>query len=200
MFKNKKSAVAASMVSGLALVASLAFVGGGTYARYVATAEGNGSAQVAKWAVNVTNANQSETGEFNLEFNAENNADIVAGKIAPGVTATGYVEIDLSGTEVSVEIDCDLGESQGVPAPVEVTVGAPVPADGASNMTVDGNVVKVNGGAMNGTVRVPITLTWDSDSEATDDDADTAAGKTAGSMTVPVTLQVRQHIEPTPAA
>lgn len=196
MFKNKKSAVAASMVSGLALVASLAFVGGGTYARYVATAEGNGSAQVAKWAVNVTNANQSETGEFNLEFNAENNADIVAGKIAPGVTATGYVDIDLSGTEVSVEIDCKLGDSQGVPAPVEVTVGAPVPADGASNMTVDGNVVKVSGGAMNGTVRVPITLTWDS----TDDDADTAAGATASDMTVPVTLQVRQHIEPTPAA
>lgn len=196
MFKNKKSAVAASMVSGLVLVASLAFVGGGTYARYVETANGNGSAQVAKWAVNVTNVNESETGEFNLEFNAENNADIVAGKIAPGVTATGYVDIDLTGTEVSVEIDCKLGDSQGVPAPVEVTVGAPVPADGASNMTVDGNVVKVNGGAMKGTVRVPITLTWDS----TDDDADTAAGATASDMTVPVTLQVRQHIEPTPAA
>lgn len=202
MFKNKKSAVAASMVSGLALVASLAFVGGGTYARYVATAEGNGSAQVAKWAVNVTNANESETGEFNLKFDAENNADIVAGKIAPGVTATGYVDIDLTGTEVSVEIDCKLGDSQGVPAPVEVTVGAPVPADGASNMTVDGNVVKVNGGAMNGTVRVPVTLTWNSDDsdEAGANEADTAAGKTAGSMTVPVTLQVRQHIEPTPAA
>lgn len=196
MFKNKKSVVAASMVSGLALVASLAFVGGGTYARYVATAEGNGSAEVAKWAVNVTNANESETGEFNLEFDAENNADIVTGKIAPGVTATGYVDIDLTGTEVSVEIDCKLGDSQGVPAPVEVTVGAPVPADGASNMTVDGNVVKVNGGPMNGTVRVPITLTWNS----TDDDADTAAGATASDMTVPVTLQVRQHIEPTPAA
>ena len=195
MFKNKKSAVAASMVSGLALVASLAFVGGGTYARYVATAEGNGSAQVAKWAVNVNGAN-AETSTFDLEFNAENNADIVAGKIAPGVTATGYVEINLTGTEVSVEIDCDLGDSQGVPAPVEVTVGAPVPADGASNMTVDGNVVKVNGGAMNGTVRVPVTLTWNS----TDDDADTAAGATASDMTVPVTLTVRQYIEPTPAA
>lgn len=197
MFKNKKSAVAASMVSGLVLVASLAFVGGGTYARYVATAEGNGSVQVAKWAVKV---NGSDSNTFDLKFDAKNNPDIVAGKIAPGVTATGYVDIDLTDTEVSVEIDCDLGESQGVPAPVEVTVGAPVPADGASNMTVDGNVVKVNGGPMNGTVRVPVTLTWDSDSEATDDDADTAAGKTAGSMTVPVTLQVRQHIEPTPAA
>lgn len=194
MFKNKKSAVAASMVSGLALVASLAFVGGGTYARYVATANGNGSAQVAKWAVNVTNANQSETGEFNLEFNAENNADIVAGKIAPGVTATGYVEINLTGTEVSVEIDCDLGESQGVPAPVKVDRGALEATD--PSMKVEENVVKVNGSAMKGTVRVPITLTWDS----TDDDADTAAGATASDMTVPVTLTVRQYIEPTPAA
>lgn len=204
MFKNKKSAVAASMVSGLALVASLAFVGGGTYARYVETANGNGSAQVAKWAVNVTNVNESETGEFNLKFDAENNADIVAGKIAPGVTATGYVDIDLTGTEVSVEIDCKcpLSNSGDNAIPVEVTVGAPVPADGASNMTVDGNVVKVNGGAMNGTVRVPVTLTWNSDDsdEAGANEADTAAGKTAGSMTVPVTLQVRQHIEPTPAA
>lgn len=194
MFKNKKGAVAASMVSGLVLVASLAFVGGGTYARYVAAAEGNGRAEVAKWAVNVTNANQSETGEFNLEFNAENNADIVAGKIAPGVTATGYVEINLTGTEVSVEIDCDLGESQGVPAPVKVDRGALEATD--PSMKVEENVVKVNGGAMKGTVRVPITLTWDS----TDDDADTAAGATASDMTVPVTLTVRQHIEPTPAA
>lgn len=197
MFKNKKSAVAASMVSGLALVASLAFVGGGTYARYVAAAEGNGRAEVAKWAVNVNGAN-AETSTFNLEFNAENNADIVAGKIAPGVTATGYVEIDLSGTEVSVEIDCDLGESQGVPAPVKVDRGALEATD--PSMKVEENVVKVNGSAMKGTVRVPVTLTWDSDSEATDDDADTAAGKTAGSMTVPVTLTVRQYIEPTPAA
>lgn len=193
MFKNKKSAVAASMVSGLALVASLAFVGGGTYARYVAAAEGNGRAEVAKWAVNVNGAN-AETSTFNLEFNAENNADIVAGKIAPGVTATGYVEIDLSGTEVSVEIDCDLGDSQGVPAPVKVDRGALEATD--PSMKVEENVVKVNGGAMRGTVRVPITLTWDS----TDDDADTAAGATASDMTVPVTLTVRQHIEPTPAA
>lgn len=204
MFKNKKSAVAASMVSGLALVASLAFVGGGTYARYVATAEGNGSAQVAKWAVNVTNANQSETGEFNLEFNAENNADIVAGKIAPGVTATGYVDIDLTGTEVSVEIDCKcpLSNSGDNAIPVEVTVGEFEAPTGESNMTVmpkrEDNlvIVQVGNGPMNGTVRVPITLTWDS----TDDDADTAAGATASDMTVPVTLQVRQHIEPTPAA
>lgn len=202
MFQNKKGAIAASMVSGLALVASLAFVGGGTYARYVATAEGNGSASVAKWAVKV-NGNDSNT--FNLDFNAENNPDIVAGKIAPGVTATGYVDIDLTDTEVSVEIDCEcaLSNSGDNAIPVKVEVGDPVPADGASNMTVmpktEDNpvIVKVNGDHMNGTVRVPVTLTWDSDSEATDDDADTAAGKTAENMTVPVKLQVRQYIEPT---
>lgn len=186
---SKKGVVTVSILTGLVLVMLLAFMGGGTYARYALSIDGSGSASIAKWAVKV---NGREDANFNLTFRAENNTDIVAGKIAPGVTATAYVDVDLTGTEVSVQFDCELSNAASFAAGT-VSVGTPTLSTGASDMTLDtaNKIVKVGSGAMNGSVRVPITLTWTGDADAND----TALGKAGNTLEVPVTLSVKQYID-----
>lgn len=115
-----------------------------------------------------------------------------------GGTATAYVDIDLTGTEVSVDLACELASTATAnltsvfgEGKVTVSVGTPVAQTGATNMTVSGTTVTVGTAAMNGTVRVPITLTWDGD---VNDTTDTNTGATQTDVTIPVTLTVSQHI------
>lgn len=97
------------------------------------------------------------------------------------------MEVDLTGTEVSVDFSC---EAEAVDNLMKVSVGIPVLKEGAENMTLNdaGDVVTVGNAAMKGVVRVPITLSW------TDGDSDTEIGKTAATKTIPVTLTVQQHV------
>lgn len=184
------------------VIAILIAIIGGTYARYSSTANGSGTVNIAKWAVEVNEQDISNaTGTFNLTFTA-NNADTVANKIAPNGTATAYVDIDLSGTEVSVDFTCALADTastaltsvfgSGYASKVNVTVGTPVLQGTTSNMTLSGTTVTVGSAAMSGVVRVPIELNW-THADA-NNAADTNTGVTQTSVTIPVTLTVQQHI------
>lgn len=204
MEKSRKTTVKKSVLTlvVLALIVSLI---GGTYARYVSTSQGNGNVDIAKWAVKVNNQDISnQSGTFDLTFTA-NNADTVEGKVAPGGTAVAYVDVDLTGTEVSVDFACSLAEEsadnlkatfgENYSDKVTVSVGEPTLEGTTSNMTLDATtkVVTVsNTGAMSGKVRVPITLTWENDSVNNIEDTNTGTTKT--NVTIPVTLTVQQHI------
>ena len=190
----------------LVLFALVALIGG-TYARYTSSATGEGTVNIAHWAVAVNGEDISNAaGTFVLTFTA-NNADTVANKIAPGGTATAYVDVDLSGTEVSVDFDCELGDTAstyltnvfGANYADKITLepGTPVANGTLTNMTLDATneiVTVSSSGAMNGTVRVPIVLTWDDLNTETVNAADTNTGVTQTTLTVPVTLTVTQHI------
>ena len=188
----------------LSLILLTAFIGG-TYARYVSSATGSGSVEIAKWAVKVNNtdiSSSSASGTFNLSFSTNTNADIVAGKLAPGGTATAYVDVDLTGTEVSVDFSCGLSTGvdltsvfgEGYADRVQLSVGTPALEGATSNMTLDTahGVVKVGTAAMRGKVRVPITLAWANKDGS--NAADTSIGATKTAVTIPVTLSVKQHI------
>lgn len=154
------------------------------------------SEKIAKWAVKVNGKDISSASDtFLLAFTA-NNADTVPGKLAPGGTATAYIEIDLTGTEVSVDFACTpdpaalkkiFGGSR-----VDAAVGSPVLEGNTSGMALDesGRVVIAGSAAMSGKVRVPVTLTW---TDAADDTADTTMGAAEAGVTVPVTVTVQQH-------
>ena len=202
---NRKTTARKGILVVLAIFLLVAIIGG-TYARYISTATGSGDVNIAKWAVKVGATDISKTsGTFNLTFDA-NNADTVANKVAPGGSATAYVDVDLSGTEVSVDFTCALGETAtaledvfgtNYASKVTVSVGTPVLQGSTTGMTLDAanKVVKVDSSsttAMSGTVRVPITLTW------TNADGNNAADSNTGAIksgvTIPVTLSVQQHI------
>jgi len=193
----------------LLLIFTLVALIGGTYARYSSTVTGSGNVSIAKWAVKVNNnvdisnnINASNATTFDLTFTA-NNANTVKDKIAPGGTAVAYVDVNLTGTEVSVDFTCALADSsatnltsvfgENYADKVTLAVGTPELLDGATNMTLSGTTVTVaSTGAMSGKVRVPINLRWLDVN--TNNATDTNTGATKNELTVPVTLTVQQHI------
>lgn len=203
MNMDRKSKVKKSILAIIILALLVALIGG-TYARYVSTAKGTGDVSIAKWTVKVNEEDISRTtGTFDLTFTA-NNADTVPNKVAPGGKAEAYVDVDLTGTEVSVDFTCNLATAsadalkevfgENYANMVEVTVGTPELQGETSNMTLDTNngVVKVGTSAMSGIVRVPITLTWEN--ADANNSADTATGSLKTGVTIPVELSVQQHI------
>lgn len=180
----------------------------GTYTRYTSTATGSGNVSIAKWAVSVNTENISNaTSTFDLTFTASN-TDTVPNKVAPGGTATAYVDIDLTGTEVSVDFTCALAAASATNLTtvfganyadkVTLAVGTPALQGETSNMTLSGTTVTVGTSAMSGVVRVPITLTWNDLNTSAANTADTNTGVTKTTLTVPVDLSVTQHITTTP--
>ena len=176
----------------------------GTYTRYTSTATGSGNVSIAQWAVSVNNENMSNSSAvFNLTFTASN-PDTVPNKIAPNGTAVAYVDIDLTGTEVSVDFTCALASTassnlttifgSNYADKITLAVGTPVLQGTTSNMTLSGTTVTVGSSAMSGVVRVPITLTWTDLNTSAANTADTNTGSTQTALTVPVDLSVTQHI------
>lgn len=204
MNKDRKSTVKKSVFAVIILALLVALIGG-TYARYVSTATGSGSVDIAKWAVKVNEEDISTTaGTFDLTFTATN-ADTVPNKVAPGGKAVAYVDVDLTGTEVSVDFTCALADTSATVLTdvfgadyadkVTVSVGTPTLEGTTSNMTLDADnkVITVGSAAMSGTVRVPITLTWTD--AAANNTADTNTGALKTGVEIPVTLNVQQHIQ-----
>lgn len=182
----------------------LIYIIGSTYARYITTTNATGKVQVAKWNV-VMKANDGaktlEETTQDITFTVQNNNYVVAGKIAPDVTAVADIELDLTGTEVAVdflaEIDSTattaLSEALGVSADdVEMTVKI-----GDDTLTA-GTPHLINlpsGAAFSGTdakFPVTLTLTWTNNDEH--NVSDTAAGKAAPTLSIPIKLTAQQHV------
>ena len=170
------------------VIVSLYFVSG-TYARYTSKITGNTTVSTAAWAVAFKQGNAPITDISNLTFKVEGNSNVVTGKIAPGMTATATINLDLTGTEVAVDYTATIDSSALKDEFGDSAENITVTVNGKTNET--GTISLVNDAAFteeNGIVPIEISITW------TGDDAnDTAlAGKT--DIELPVTLTVQQHI------
>ena len=88
---------------------SLFFIGG-TYARYVDEFDGTAKADVAAWGVKLTEGDGVKSGKIDLTLTPDSSDDVVTGKIAPGISASGKLEVDLEGTEVAVDLFAEVEE------------------------------------------------------------------------------------------
>ncbi len=104
---NKKNVMSITVVAMLFAV-SLYFIGG-TYARYADKFEGEAKVGIAAWKVSLSGG-ESAGKTITLPLTTDDNTDVVKGKIAPSVTASGTLEIDLEGTEVAVDLLVDVDE------------------------------------------------------------------------------------------
>lgn len=190
-----KKSIKLLMVTLMLLVMCLYYVSG-TYARYTTSLEGNATVTVAKWAVQLKNgAGTTLTENFELPLTVTTNADVVANKIAPACEATATINVDLTGTEVAVDILAEVDEEELATA-LGITqdqISVEVDVDGAT----DGYVPLVDGAAFtssNGVKEVTITVTWENLGTDAADAEDTELGIAAGEIEIPVTLTVQQHI------
>lgn len=206
----KKKTVVSVMAVAMLFAVSLFFVGG-TYARYAEEFTGDASVDVAKWNVALGGVGQP----FELTLSPTHSDHVVDGKIAPSYTATGTMTLNLTGTEVSVDIFSKIDDSQlksrlssfGIDSE-SITTKVSVKGNGkiTDEFTQNGDqtapfVVKLPEGKAfeeADTLTLTVTVTWDNknDEKVT---SDTAGGKyaygTESNLKVPITLYAVQHIE-----
>ena len=170
-----------------------------TYARYSTEGKASGKVDIAKWAVVIKadDGTKLDSTTKDITFTVQSNPDVVPGKIAPAVTAKAEIELDLTGTEVSVDFTPTIGAytPSTLPSADKITLTSAVEGGtvGSSNyIPLVGNSAFT---ASNGKKKVTLTLTWANDDENNADD--TATGMLADgsrTITIPVTLTVQQHI------
>ena len=197
----RETKVKRKIMTLLVLVVAI-FVIAGTYARYSSTGTATATMGIAKWSVALTSGGNdllSDTQE--IAFTVQENENVAAGKIAPGSTAIGTVELDLTGTEVAVDFYATIDET----ALSAQNLG--LSYDKLKLTTKLGNTNLVSGEpltislengsaftAQNGVKTITLELTWENDDENNLDD--TAMGAAGSNIVIPVTFTVEQHIGP----
>lgn len=199
------------MVVAIIFTLSLYFIGG-TYARYTGDFTGDATAQVAEWSVNLDGKGEEQT-TMDLTFTPTENENVVDDKIAPGSTATANATIDLTGTEVAVDVIVEatdeglqqaiqkLGLNDGeIKFTSDLRVGGSdgVQSSGKGTEAEPYKITLPNSGAFISDDKLHITLTLTWDNQDTNDSKDTEAGKkaeSAGEITIPVKMTVKQHID-----
>ena len=199
MTKNERKTRTKRAIFVVIALLLVAYLISSTYARYSTVGEANGKVDIAKWAV-VMKADDGTTLNSttqDITFTVQSNTEVVSGKIAPAVTAKAEIELDLTGTEVSVDFTPTIGAytPSTLPSADKITLTSAVEGGtvGSSNYIplVDNSAFT----ASNGKKKVTLTLTWANDDENNADD--TATGMLADgsrTITIPVTLTVQQHI------
>ncbi len=212
----KKKTVTSVMVVAMLFAVSLYFIGG-TYARYVDTFTGEGTVQIAKWAVKLgADSGSGSAMTLNLKA-ADAEGYVVAGKIAPSYKATGDVEIELNETEVAVDVIADIDKEEIASTlnslgftenAADIQVKATATAEGA-DVSVEANgegtqekpfVIKLPNNVAfkeDAKLKVSIEVNWDNADDQHNTEH-TAVGKNGGSLSIPVDLHVVQHIESDP--
>ena len=172
-----------------------------TYARYSTEGKASGKVEIAKWAVAITAGETTlDSTTKDITFTVQENTNVVPGKIAPDVTAKAEIELDLTGTEVSVDFIPTIDKTvlTTLPSADKITLTSSL-NDTIAESGIETYIPLVDGSAFtaeNGKKKVTLTLTWANyDNNNVDD---TATGELADglrTLTVPVTLTVQQHID-----
>ena len=199
MAKNERKTRTKRAIFVVIALLLVAYLISSTYARYSTVGEANGKVDIAKWAVVMTadDGTTLNSTTQDITFTVQSNTEVVSGKIAPAVTAKAEIELDLTGTEVSVDFTPTIGAytPSTLPSADKITLTSAVEGGtvGSSNyIPLVGNSAFT---ASNGKKKVTLTLTWANDNENNADD--TATGMLADgsrTITIPVTLTVQQHI------
>ena len=200
MAKNERKTRTKRAIFVVIALLLVAYLISSTYARYSTVGKANGKVDIAKWAVVMTadDGTTLNSTTQDITFTVQSNTEVVPGKIAPAVTAKAEIELDLTGTEVSVDFTPTIGAytpSTTLPSADKITLTSAVEGGtvGSSNyIPLVGNSAFT---ASNGKKKVTLTLTWANDDENNADD--TATGMLADgsrTITIPVTLTVQQHI------
>ena len=199
MAKNERKTRTKRAIFVVIALLLVAYLISSTYARYSTVGNANGKVDIAKWAV-VMKADDGTTLNSttqDITFKVQSNTEVVPGKIAPAVTAKAEIELDLTGTEVSVDFTPTISAytPSTLPSADKITLTSAVEGltVGSSNYIplVDNSAFT----ASNGKKKVTLTLTWANDNK--NNANDTATGMLADgsrTITIPVTLTVQQHI------
>lgn len=144
----------------------------------------------SEWNIRIFDTKDCEKTN-NIEFKVEENIDVVKGKIAPGLKATAKVTIDLTGTEVPVDIIAEIDDKK-----LNSAFKLKYKLDGKKYNSGTIETIKLEKNSKfnkkNGKKILTLEIEWIND--INNDENDTILGIEADSITIPVKINVRQHI------
>lgn len=202
MAKNERKTRTKRAIFVVIALLLVAYLISSTYAKYSTVGNANGKVDIAKWAVVMTadDGTTLNSTTQDITFTVQSNTEVVPGKIAPAVTAKAEIELDLTGTEVSVDFTPTIGSytPSTLPSADKIKLTSKVEGTKDNKVGSSNYIPLVDNKAFtaeNGKKKVTLTLTWTNDDENNVDD--TATGMLADesrTITIPVTLTVQQHI------
>ena len=201
MAKNERKTRTKRAIFVVIALLLVAYLISSTYARYSTVGKADGKVDIAKWAVVMKSDGKTlNSTTQNITFTVQSNTEVVPGKIAPAVTAKAEIELDLTGTEVSVDFTPTIGSytPSTLPSADKIKLTSAVEGTKDNKVGRSNYIPLVDNKAFtaeNGKKKVTLTLTWANDDENNADD--TATGMLADgsrTITIPVTLTVQQHI------
>ncbi len=203
---NKATTRKIAIITLMLLVVCLYFVAG-TYAKYTWKGTATGSVAVAKWQVGL---GSEQTATTDVTFAVKDNENVATGKIAPGCTATGTIDINPEGSEVSVDFKFKIDDTK-LPQGIDMKVSSVKVGDTAITRGGDGyysGTIELAGKdalTADDAKTVTIEATWTDDGTtlgSVNDDgygtnSDTQEGIKADAereITIPVTVLMEQHV------
>lgn len=195
MFKNKKMCFFLAVMS---LMLSL-FMIQETYAKYLTTAEGVTSTNIARWKLNINNqditSNQSITNVLTPNFiKSEHVKD---GVIAP--KSEGFFDIIIDSSNVDVSFNYSITTSVNENSSVTDLKVTGYSINGSNIVSIEtgqleniSNNILYNSGVTTSTIR--IYFTWDDDNGTMDNAADTMATLNNGTANLTVNLNFKQIV------
>lgn len=186
----KKNRIFKIGLLALALTLVTASLVSGTFAKYVTTVTGTGTATVANWAVKLTDGRATPStyeNEFNIAMLSDTETGIASTAfIAPGSTGTFRLGYDTSGSEVARTVKITLSKPASGYSVTDLPLTYKVSDNGepAAAITLTGTApytftksYDAGSGATNGKGYIDVTWTWEH--ERSEDAADTAFGENA---------------------
>ncbi len=207
MKKSSKATTRKLVIFALMLLVVCLYFVSGTYAKYTWKGTATGNVAVAKWQVGL---GTEQTATTNVTFTVKDNANVATGKIAPGCTATGTIDINPAGSEVSVDYKFKIDVTklpQGIDMKVSsVKVGNTTITRGADGY-YSGTIELAGKEALTAEDAKTVTIeaTWTDDGTTLDSVNDDGYGQnsdtqegikedTQREITIPVTVLMEQHV------
>ncbi len=174
MRKKKTALVVALLLIGVTALG----LGAAVYAKYIASLQKTGTATVAKWAFSTDNTAGTITCDPTLTYDT---GTLVSGKIAPGTYGECEIEISNANSEVGVDYVVKPNSITNQPANLKLYKDAGHTEPFSASNTITGFIPAKQTDA----VKASVYWVWEyQDGTTAYDDADTADGEAAKTMTL----------------
>lgn len=190
MFKNK----AKNALMVIALFFTFIFLMTVSFAKALNNERENNNIENDEWKISIAGEGKDLTVEDtqNITFKTQNNSNVVSGKIAPGSIAIANIEIDMTGTKVPVElktiVDNQILSNTSLKLTMEI--------DGEEYFSGETKIIELENekafDETNGKKTITLKLIWENDDD--NNQIDTTMGILGSKISIPVTINVEQHI------
>lgn len=179
------------LVLSITAVLVISLLAVSSYAKYITTINAEGNVQIGKWSFKVNGSDSKNIGEINLGRKTYTAETIADGQIAPGTSGKFTITIDATGTKTGINYEVAFNNVKNKPTNLYFKLGE---NEYYSFETLSNALSgKIDANDTTKTKEINVFWVWDYETERngginTNDEIDTAEGKTANSFSFEIAV------------